>query len=645
MKYTQHRLRTPCLLLSILLVCCGSEKDTEEASAEPVAMDAAVAATEPDMEAQAPLQATCTAGAEICNGVDDDCDGEIDEAKDVVDLVFDDLDNCGVCGRSCRRPNAITTCRENQCLFTACEPNFLDENRDASNFEIESDGCETKANCIRTAGGREICDNSDNDCDGKVDEETNFTTDPNHCGECNVQCGTISNGVMTCEQGVCQLEVCDEGWVDLNDDLNDGCEYSCFERATETVDEFCNGLDDDCDGKVDENIASTDIGCGVTGVCGPECLNDNECLTEGDVCGAGGICVPNNANALELSCETDRDCQEVHPGLACIETAYQREGDWQFEQKCTPRTSTPICDGRRGYRCARSPVWQAETEVERCDGLDNDCDGRIDESFLNDLYLPDGETPRTCELGLGMCRTSGVVTCDESGQGTKCTAMLMAPETDTDDTCDGIDEDCDGKIDEDFADRYVDLEDFSIFAYEASRPGATDQVAGVDPTPADAVDNFIEARACSRSGVLPWSDVTWDEANDACLASGARLCTAQEWSLACNGGNVNERYPYGRAFQSTGCNGGRYDPIPSSPADDDLLVTTGSMEQCVRDGVYDLSGNAKEWISEGEANLKQVRGGSFETDLKSALACANESDLKDIQFHHISIGFRCCRDR
>ena len=40
-----------------------------------------------------------------------------------------------------------------------------------------------------------------------------------------------------------------------------------------------------------------------------------------------------------------------------------------------------MCDGSLGFRCVRSNLWQAENEMGRCDGVDNDCDGRVDEDF------------------------------------------------------------------------------------------------------------------------------------------------------------------------------------------------------------------------------------------------------------------------
>ena len=108
-------------------------------------------------------------------------------------------------------------------------------------------------------------------------------------------------------------------------------------------------------------------------------------------------------------------------------------------------------------------------------------------------------------------------------------------------TCDGIDEDCDGTADEDFQDAVVQFGAVTIFAYEASRPGATAVLEGRDPNPDDDIQNYLEGRACSRPGVLPWSDVSWREAAEACENAGARLCTAVEWSAAC--GADNQDFP------------------------------------------------------------------------------------------------------
>jgi hypothetical protein len=74
---------------------------------------------------------------------------------------------------------------------------------------------------------------------------------------------------------------------------------------------------------------------------------------------------------------------------------------------------------------------------EACDGRDNDCDGATDEDF---------DVGAACDNGvMGICRKTGTKICNARGDATTCsvTATPMTPEV-----CDGDDNDCDGEIDE-----------------------------------------------------------------------------------------------------------------------------------------------------------------------------------------------------
>ena len=202
--------------------------------------------------------------------------------------------------------------------------------------------------------------------------------------------------------------------------------------------------------------------------------------------------------------------------------------------------------------------------------------------------------------------------------------------------------DCDGVADEDHVDAFVDLGTFSIYAFEASRPGATSGSPGTSREPDDARAGLIESRACSRPNVLPWANVDWQTAADACAAAGARLCTPSEWMRAC-GGPRGEAFPYGGRYIADRCNGGENDADPGRRGVQDEVLPTNEMQDCVRRGVHDLSGNVKEWVSEPELDLGTVRGGGYATNLPGGLACGQVSDLKPLEFRHDSIGFRCCR--
>ena len=138
--------------------------------------------------------------------------------------------------------------------------------------------------------------------------------------------------------------------------------------------ELCDGLDNDCDGNVDEDFGNLGDVCSV---------GSGECRTQGVY-----VCADDQVR----------------------------------------------CDAQ-----ARSPA------AELCDGLDNDCDGRSDETF--DLV-------NRCIVGIGECARSAVPVCRADGQGTRCPVSPGAPVAEGFmdgahvSTCDGYDNDCDGRVDE-----------------------------------------------------------------------------------------------------------------------------------------------------------------------------------------------------
>jgi hypothetical protein len=82
------------------------------------------------------------------------------------------------------------------------------------------------------------------------------------------------------------------------------------------------------------------------------------------------------------------------------------------------------------YWHAYDPLCAPRPEV--CDGVDNDCDGFVDNRF--DVGAP-------CILSGGGCVPLGLKICTSDGSGTICEATRV------DATCDGVDDDCDGQVD------------------------------------------------------------------------------------------------------------------------------------------------------------------------------------------------------
>ncbi|MBN8609390.1 MAG: SUMF1/EgtB/PvdO family nonheme iron enzyme [Deltaproteobacteria bacterium] len=427
--------------------------------------------------------------------------------------------------------------------------------------------------------GEEVCNENDDDCDGTMDEGFDLTSNPEHCGGCGRAC-RFPNVDVTCVASECELGDCLPGFVDL--DTAPGCEHRCDVFPTTT--EQCNGLDDDCDGEVDE--------------------------------------------PADLPAPPDDLCRST-PGTPCASTV----------AICTNRAgvTTWFCDYPSGVEFDPIVPNGIVLDETRCDGFDGDCDGLEDEVFA--------DLGASCDNGArGACRDAGTVVCDATDV-TRTTCDLTAlpdptPGAPSTELCNGIDDDCDGTVDNSdpgdparIRDDLVHVvrggRDFWIYRHEASRPDASATLGGVS-----------SARSCSRAGVQPWTRVAYDDAQAACAAAGFRLCTSAEWQSACEGASATT-YPYGASYAPMSCNG-------ADRAESPAIATTGAIPLCVStEGALDLSGNVKEWTADARGTsaagdpIYVVRGGSYDSP---ALGLTCQTDLSRATDDTLlgTLGFRCC---
>jgi hypothetical protein len=340
-----------------------------------------------------------TVPVENCNDVDDDCDGEIDEG-DLGNNQDCELAWPGVCSRG---------------KLTCVGGEFTCENRIAPATQVET------------------CNGLDDDCDGLIDNHAFSTATAMH--RMCYQGPANSGGIGACVQGT---QTCDDSiWT------------GCVGQVLPTL-EICDLIDNNCDGTAD-NVLAGACTCtpGATRSCygGPEGTDDAAPCTAGSqTCGdetsghegQWGNCTGSVVPAVELCNTIDDDCDgtadedAAGAGSLCLSNVpaeqlgiCRREG----EMACTAGALVCTFEG-----AATSP------ETELCNTLDDDCDGRTDEG-------PDGsKVGVACNVGVGACARTGSYACPNlDDAAVACNAVAGAPGTET---CNGIDDDCNGTVDE-----------------------------------------------------------------------------------------------------------------------------------------------------------------------------------------------------
>lgn len=209
-------------------------------------------------------------------------------------------------------------------------------------------------------GADELCDGVDNNCNGLVDETP---------VDANTPCSTQLPGECAEGRWACVL----------------GQRFCNAMIQPDQRREICDGLDNDCDGKIDE---------------GPDGFDTNFIQGLGMACGGGGnICFS---------------------GVTV----------------CDPETRIISCEGENE---------ELPDVPDLCDYIDNDCDGNIDEDVVSPNF---GES---CEVGIGTCRATGIVACvpNDPAATPVCNAVPNTANA-TPEICDYNDNDCDGLVDEGF---------------------------------------------------------------------------------------------------------------------------------------------------------------------------------------------------
>jgi len=336
---------------------------------------------------------------EICDARDNNCNGQTDEGYD-----FDE-DSYTTCNGDCNDsndtifPGAPEICdrQDNDCDGVIPSDEIDDDTDGWSECEGDCDDTDININ----PGANEVCNGIDDDCDGLVDEEEDMG---DACGP--------DTYIGACEMGV---EMC----IDGTDSICVGAVYP--------QNEACDGIDNDCDGQRDEGLF-------------------RECAT---VCGAGvEACYNGNwydctaPQPTEELCDNgiDNDCDgQVDEGCLCNEGEIEACAESPMYDPQTNEIIDPAC-GMGIKICDETghfgPCYFFDTLPEECNNWDDDCDGQVD--GMTEYCTNDPE-----HAGIGEC-TGGTKECTY-GIWSDCDGQTFPLE----ETCDGLDNDCDGEIDED----------------------------------------------------------------------------------------------------------------------------------------------------------------------------------------------------
>jgi len=467
---------------------------------------------------------------ERCDGLDNDCDGAEDEGlEELAPLLANQRGVCAGARQRCAgsagwRPTELSRLSHYEPEELSCDG--LDNDCDGlADEQLGAEPCDGgglgrcqlgarrcvagQSRCVTPEPEAERCDGLDNDCDGALDEGL------------SPPLASPSEGVCAGRYQRCQGEL---GWSSPALDI----------ASYEPLEASCDGLDNDCDGAVDELLAGP-----------PASEQRGLCLGLRQRCEAGSWLEPDlsllpHYEAQESLCDgLDNDCDGVVDeagasaleGLACQtgELGVCGPGLWRCEEGAP--------------RCA--PLSSAQSE--RCDGLDNDCDGQVDEVGVGDERL--GGEP--CVVGVGRCASPGQSRCvwDPSAQRGDfiCDGQAQSPR---EERCDGVDDDCDGLIDEEPSGVGLSCSlgegaCVSLGSWRCLEGGLSCDAtpAGPNPERCDEVDNDCDGRV----------DETFFQLGTPCVV-GLGLCEVRSaWRCASTGGLICGEGP--QAPSSERCDG------------------------------------------------------------------------------------------
>jgi len=396
-----------------------------------------------------------------CSGADEACPADPNDVDDDGDGVTENQGDCNDASPTVH-PGAAEVCGDGidqDCngADAVCPPDPNDVDDDGDGLTENQGDC-NDADAEIYPGAAETCgDGIDQDCSGDDaacppgpndtdDDGDSYTENEGDCNDgdagifpgANDVCGDgidqdCSGGDEICPPDPSNSDDDNDGYTENQGDCNDS-NPAVHPGAAE----ICNNLDDNCNGQTDEGVqasfyrdADGDT-YGNPAVAVQACVAPSGYVADHSDCDDAVATV--HPNALEICNTIDEDCDgQIDEGV--LLTFYQ---DGDRDSFGNAAITTQACAAPNGYVASGSDCDDTRDTVhpgaaEVCNNLDDNCNGAVD----------DGIASQATSCGIGACASAGELACTGGSMVDSC-----QPGMPSDETCDGIDNNCNGAVDE-----------------------------------------------------------------------------------------------------------------------------------------------------------------------------------------------------